>query len=57
MTKNKIIEKLEKLQKEIKGYGEYLESETYHPYDEVYKFANKLKDIINEIKDDDYLYG
>ena len=54
MTKEKIIEKLEVLHKEIKKYGEYLEKETYHPYEDVYEFASKLKDIINEAKDDDY---
>ena len=51
MTKEKIIEKLEELRKEMKDYAKYLETETYHPYDNVNKFANEVKMIINEIKD------
>ena len=52
MTKEQIIEKLTDLRNEIKDYGTYLEKETYHPYNTVNKFANEIKMIINEIKED-----
>lgn len=52
MTKEKIIEKLQDLRNEMKDYAKYLERETYHPYDNVNKFANEVKLIINEINED-----
>jgi archaellum component FlaC len=52
MTKEKILEKLKDLRKEIKDYSNYLENMTYHPYSTVDKFANELKLIINEIEED-----
>ena len=52
MTKEKILEKLKELQKEIEDYSNYLENMTYHPFSTVDKFANELKLIINEIEED-----
>lgn len=48
MTK---IEKLKQLQNDIEQYGEYLEKETYYPYDKVQKFSRMLKEIIKEYED------
>lgn len=48
----KIIEELEQLQDEIQRYGEYLEHETYNPYDRVQEFARRLKKIIEDAKND-----
>lgn len=44
-----IKEELRNLQKEMEEYGEYLENETYHPYDKVQQFSRKLKDIVEVI--------
>lgn len=48
MTK---IEKLKQLQKDMEYYSDYLEKQTYHPYDEVQKFSRRLKEIIKEYED------
>lgn len=50
MNKASILEQLEYLQKDIANYANYLEEYTYHPYNKIEYFANELKDIINEIK-------
>lgn len=52
MSKEEILEKLNDLHTEIKDYAKYLEEKTYHPYDNVEKFANELKMIINKIEDE-----
>ena len=38
--------KLIELYWDIKAHAEYLESETYHPYEEIECFAKRLKNII-----------
>lgn len=45
------IDKLENLYKDIKKKGEYLRDSTYSEYDHCFEFANKLKNIIEEIKE------
>ena len=45
------IEELEELYKDIKSKGEYLEKYTYSQYDHCYQFANRLKVIIERIKE------
>lgn len=40
--------KLKDLRDDIKDYAKYLETETYHPYHTVAKFANELTNIIKE---------
>lgn len=40
--------KLKDLQKEIEDYAKYLQDSTYHPYDTIEGFANKLDTIIDE---------
>ena len=45
------IDELEDLYKDIKSKGEYLENYTYSQYDHCYKFANRLKEIIEHIKE------
>ena len=45
------IDKLENLYEDIKKKGEYLENYTYSQYDHCYEFANRLKEIIEEIKE------
>ena len=45
------IEELEKLYKDIESKGKYLENYTYSQYDHCYKFANRLKEIIEHIKE------
>jgi hypothetical protein len=52
MSRKEIIEKLKDLCTEIKDYAKYLENNTYHPYDNVEKFANELKIIINKMEDE-----
>ena len=41
-------EKLEQLRKDIYEYAKYLEEETYQPYEEVQKFAIRLRKILEE---------
>ena len=41
-------DKLKALWYDINKYGEYLEKETYNPYDKVQEFARRLKDIIED---------
>lgn len=40
--------KLIKLYWDIKCYAQYLERETYNPYEEVKRFAEELKKIIGD---------
>ena len=40
--------KLKELQKEIEDHAKYLQESTYHPYDTIEGFANKLDKIIEE---------
>ena len=40
--------KLKDLQKEIEDYAKYLQETTYHPYDTIEGFADKLDRIIEE---------
>lgn len=41
-------EKLEQLRKDMYEYAKYLEEETYQPYEEVQKFAIRLRKILEE---------
>ena len=45
------IKELEDLYKDIKDKGEYLEKYTYSQYDHCYQFADRLKEIIEHIKE------
>ena len=45
------IKELEDLYKDIIDKGEYLEKYTYSQYDHCYQFANRLKVIIEKIKE------
>lgn len=42
------IDALKALYYDIEKYGKYLEESTYCPYDEVQRFAHRLKTIIDE---------
>ena len=46
------IEKLKALQYDIKEYAEYLENNTYNPYEKVQEFARRLRSIINDFDND-----
>jgi hypothetical protein len=48
------VEKLKALQYDIKEYADYLENNTYNPYEKVKDFARRLRDIITDF-DKDYL--
>lgn len=52
MTKEKIIERLEGLHRNIKDYAKYLEEYTYAPYSEVEKFGSDVRKLIEEIEED-----
>ena len=52
MNNNELIEKLKNLNSEIYDYAKYLEDYTYHPYDKVYDFADKLNLIINSLENE-----
>lgn len=45
------IKELEDLCKDIESKGEYLEKYTYSQFDHCYQFANRLKVIIEKIKE------
>ena len=45
------IEELENLCNDIESKGKYLENYTYSQYDHCYQFANRLKVIIERIKE------
>ena len=42
------IDKLKALQYDIKEYADYLENNTYNPYEKVQEFASRLRTIIND---------
>lgn len=48
------VERLKALQYDIKEYADYLENNTYNPYEKVKDFARRLRDIITDF-DNDYL--
>lgn len=52
MSRTEIITNLKNLQKEIGDYATYVEKYTYHPYDKIESFANKLNHIIDDIEND-----
>lgn len=33
---------------DIKGYAQYLENETYNPYEKIKRFAEELREIIGD---------
>ncbi len=52
MSKENIAKQLEYLRDDIKDHAKYLEEYTYSPYEEIYKFADRLTTIINDIKEE-----
>lgn len=46
------VDKLKALWYDINQYGEYLQNNTYNPYDKVQEFARRLKRIIEDDTDE-----